>query len=207
MPYSNDALIDHLVQTGLLSNKQVEAAMRAVDRKLFVPEEFHDRAYADAPLPIGRNQTISAPHMVAVMTQALKPESGNKVLEVGAGSGYQAAILSALVGEKGRVYTTERIPELAATAKSNLKGYTNVKVLLGDGSKGLHEYAPFDRIVVSCAARRIPKQLEEQLAEKGRMVIPVGNPLSAELMLVERNKELKETNLNFPCSFVPLIED
>jgi len=208
MPNSNEALIDYLVRIGVLSDKRVEEVMRVVDRANFVPDELKSSAYVDSPLPIGKGQTISAPHMVAVMTQYLKPEKGNKVLEVGAGSGYQAAILSVLVGDDGRVYAVERIPELGAMARKNLRSYPNVKVFIGDGSKGLPEYAPFDRILVSCAASRVPEPLKDQLLEGGRMVIPVGHPLSADLILVEKKSgRIIETNLNFPCSFVPLVED
>jgi protein-L-isoaspartate(D-aspartate) O-methyltransferase len=132
----NERLIDSLVEQGRLSNKRVIQAMKKTDRINFMPLALNSSTYRDTPHPIGSGQTISAPHMVAIMTEALNPKLGDIILEVGAGSGYQAAILSELVGTKGHVYTVERIEEIANFAKDNLKNYKNVEVIIGDGTKG-----------------------------------------------------------------------
>jgi protein-L-isoaspartate(D-aspartate) O-methyltransferase len=197
---SNDELVDYLVRWGILKDSGVENAMRSVDRAGFVPESV---AYSDSPQGIGHGQTISAPHMVAIMTQHMKLEKKHKVLEVGAGSGYQAAILGVMVKE---VYTVERIPELAKQAEQKLGGYKNVYVVCTDGSKGLPEKAPFDRILVTCAARRIPEKLREQLTEGGFMVLPVGSAnfcSGQKLLKVTRDAE---EDLHCDCVFVPLVE-
>lgn len=201
---SNDELVDCLVHSGVLEDKAVEEAMRRVDRKDFVPQELSNSAYCDNPLSIGCEQTISAPHMVVIMTQHLQVAKGNKVLEVGAGSGYQAAILSVLVGGKGRIFAVERIPELAGLAEKSLSGYANITTVCGNGALGCAGEAPFDRIIVSCSAKKVPKPLKEQLAEGGRMVVPVGSWFSSKLLLVEG--DLSESDLNCDCSFVPLVD-
>ncbi|RLF42709.1 MAG: protein-L-isoaspartate O-methyltransferase [Thermoplasmata archaeon] len=195
------------MRSNVLRDKDVIRAMLQVDRKEFTPQGSEQHAYADYPLPIGHGQTISAPHMVAIMTQHLKVLPGNKVLEVGAGSGYQAAILSRLVGEKGRVITIERIPELARMARKRLSVYENVKVVVGNGALGFEEEAPFDRILVTCAAQKVPEALKKQLNEGGRMVIPVGSCFSARLLLlIKKQGRLLKEDLHCPCSFVPLVE-
>jgi protein-L-isoaspartate(D-aspartate) O-methyltransferase len=204
---SNSDLIGYLKNDGILTDPDVEAAMRKVDRSRFVPPKFSSRAYSDEPLPIPGGQTISAPHMVALMTQFLQPGPGQKILEVGAGSGYQAAVLAEMVGARGSVVTIERVPELVEFARKNLKGYPNVRVIEGDGSLGWPEAAPFDRILVAAGAARIPPRLFEQLAEGGRMVVPVGPQFAQELFLVEKKAgKMVQTDLFCPCVFVPLVE-
>lgn len=186
-------------------NESVLNAMSRVPRELFVPEQLRDRAYEDTPLPIGLGQTISAPHMVAIMSDLLDVRPGMKILEVGGGSGYHAAVLAALTGPQGRVYSVERMPDLAAAARRNLQaaGIENVTVVEGDGSLGLPEHAPYDRISVAASAPKIPEPLKEQLQVGGKMVLPVGGG-SQELILVTRkNGLLAEEKMG--VIFVPLI--
>jgi len=161
---------------GLVFSERVEKALLKVPRHLFVPESARSQAYRDTPLPIGDGQTISAPHMVAVMAEALELREGHKVLEIGAGSGYNAAVMAELVGPTGKVITLERHPSLADKAAQVLleAGYTNVQVVVGDGSLGYPEEAPYDRISVTCGAPRVPNPLVEQLRDGGIMLIPVG---------------------------------
>ncbi len=183
---------------------RVMEAMGTVPRHEFVPESELRRAYANRPLPIGYGQTISQPYIVALMTDLLSPGSDDAVLEIGTGSGYQAAVLSRLVGE---VYTIEIIPELASSARKRLArlGYQNVAARTGDGYYGWEEHAPFDGIVVTAAAGQIPPPLIEQLKPGGRMVIPVGSPfLTQELVLVEKDAAgAVTTRALLPVAFVP----
>jgi protein-L-isoaspartate(D-aspartate) O-methyltransferase len=187
-----------------VKDEAVLAAMRAVPRHLFVPDEYLDQAYEDHPLPIGFGQTISQPYIVALMTETLQLEPGEKVLEVGTGSGYQAAILAELGVE---VYTIEIIPELASSAAERLKslGYNQVQVKQADGYFGWEEHAPFEAIIVTAAPDHMPQPLAEQLAEGGRLVVPIG-PIGAvqTLWLFEKLEgELNATNLG-SVRFVPL---
>lgn len=178
-------------------------AMQEVPRHLFVPEEEQSYAYEDCPLPIGFGQTISQPYMVAIMTALLELKGNEKVLEVGTGSGYQAAILSRIVRE---VHTIERHQILAQKAEARLHalGYTNVKVYTGDGSLGLPQEAPFQGIIVTAAAPKVPPALLEQLAMNAYLVIPVGGPAGQELMRWKRTLQGFEQEDLFPVAFVPL---
>ncbi len=159
-----------------VSDERVLRAMEAVPRHLFVPPELRDRAYGDYPLPIGYGQTISQPYIVAWMTELLELQEGDKVLEIGTGSGYQAAVLAEIPGVE--VYTIEIVPELAEQARKRLEslGYTNVHCRQGDGYYGWPEYAPYDAIILTAAPEVIPGPLIEQLAVGGRMVLPIGRP-------------------------------
>ncbi|HEC57458.1 MAG TPA: protein-L-isoaspartate(D-aspartate) O-methyltransferase [Candidatus Syntrophoarchaeum butanivorans] len=185
---------------------EVVEAMEKVPRHLFVPEDRVHEAYDDHPLPIGDGQTISAPHMVAMMCDLLDIEPGNKILEVGGGSGYHAAVMAELVGKDGEIYTIERFERLAEFARENLKraGYENVKIFVGDGSLGLPEFAPYDRINVTCAAPSIPPPLLDQLRVGGRMVIPIGRYMQ-ELYLVEKREDGIHREIKGDVVFVPLI--
>jgi len=186
-------------------SKEVLEAMNRVKRHLFVPPELRDQAYGDYPLPIGGGQTISAPHMVAMMCDYLKLERGDKVLEIGAGSGYHAAVIAELIGAEGRVYTVERLALLVDFSMRNLReaGYKNVVVVSGDGTLGLPEYAPFNKICVTCAAPAVPPPLLEQLETGGRMVIPIGRYIQ-ELYLVEKKNGIEKQS-KCEVVFVPLI--
>lgn len=201
-------LVDSLRRRGYVSTPEVEAAMRRVPREEFVPEHLRDDAYIDSPLPIGEGQTISAPHMVAIMVEQLELRPGMKVLEIGAGSGYHAAVCAEVIGPEGHVYTIERIASLASFAEDNLKrtGYArNVTVMFGDGTRGLPEHAPFDRIFVAAAAPDVPKPLIDQLADGGLMLVPVGGRYYQDLVRVRKRKgKLEKENLG-GCVFVPLI--
>jgi len=188
-----------------ISDQRALEAMREVPRERFVPPYLIGSAYEDRPLPIGYGQTISQPYIVALMTQLLLPlPQGARVLEVGTGSGYQAAVLSKLAGE---VYTVEIIPPLAQSAETRLKemNYRTVHVKAGDGYYGWKEHAPFDGIVVTAAATHVPPPLIEQLREGGRMAIPVGSVFFAQyLMLIEKKNGKVTTRSVIPVRFVPL---
>jgi len=187
-----------------VSDERVLAAMTRVAREQFVPEELRDRAYDDAALPIGDGQTISQPYMVAKICEALSLRGHERVLDVGGGSGYQAAVLAELAAE---VDTVERIPALAALARANLvaAGYERVRVHVGDGSRGLPERAPFDAIAVAAAAPSMPQALYEQLQPRGRLVVPVGRFGVQHLELVVRSPEGPAVVKSLPCRFVPLL--
>lgn len=202
-------LVDKLVREGILKSEAVIEAFLKVPREEFVPRHLRRLAYADTPLPIGYGQTISAPHMVAIMTEALAPRRGHKVLEVGTGSGYQAAILAEIVGDEGHVWTIERIPALAKFARENLRRASYAKrvtVIIGDGSKGYPGAMPYDRIIVTAAAPDVPEPLIEQLAPGGRLVIPVGDSFVQRLLVVEKHPDGSvEKRWGTYCVFVPLI--
>lgn len=179
-------------------------AMETVPRHEFVSRESQHEAYADHPLPIGEGQTISQPYIVAVMLEAARIQPQDRVLEIGAGSGYMAALLGQVASE---VYSVERHVPLAESAQQTLwrLGYRNVMVLVGDGSRGLAEYAPFDAIVVSAAAPEVPTALSAQLAEAGRMIIPVGPPSAQRLLLIRKRGGGLMITGQEECRFVPLI--
>ena len=188
-----------------IKDKDVLEAMRHVPRHSFVPDAYRSRAYADTPLPIGEGQTISQPYIVAYMTDLLELEKGDKVLEIGTGSGYQAAVLTEITPH---VFTIEIIEELAATAEERLDalGYTVVKTKTGDGYYGWEKYAPFDGIIVTAAAGHIPPPLVKQLKKGGRMVIPVGGVFETQyLILAHKDEEGKvRTDRLLPVRFVPM---
>jgi protein-L-isoaspartate(D-aspartate) O-methyltransferase len=186
-----------------ITNAGVVRAMGKVPRHEFVPSEYRALAYEDHPLPIGHAQTISQPFIVAVMTEKLEPRPSDKVLEVGTGSGYQAAVLACLVSN---VYTIEIVEPLARRAEADLKrlGYTNVIVRSGDGYQGWPEAAPFDAIIVTCAPDHVPKPLVDQLKEGGRMIIPVGRRDSQELYIFRKKGNRVEKTAVLPVRFVPM---
>ena len=180
-------------------------AMRSVPRHEFVPESFRQDAYEDHPLPIGEGQTISQPYIVAAMLEHLALQSTDRVLEIGTGSGYVTALLSSLCAE---VYSVERHAQLAALAESALQRleYRNVKIIVGDGSQGWAEHAPFDAILVSAATREMPPALFAQLREGGRMMVPIGPAFSQELQLIRKVGEQPQIEVLEGCRFVPLVE-
>jgi len=185
-------------------DEKVLGAMERVPRELFVPERERRRAYEDAALPIGAGQTISQPYMVARICEALDVRPGHQVLDVGTGSGYQAAVLAELGAE---VITIERIPELAEQAGANLAaaGYEQVEVRVGDGTLGVPDRAPFDGIAVAAAAPGLPETLYEQLRPGGRLVVPVGGPRAQRLEVIVRSPEGPAVVHSVPCRFVPLV--
>jgi protein-L-isoaspartate(D-aspartate) O-methyltransferase len=185
-------------------DEAVLQAMERVPRELFVPEEERHRAHEDAALPIGHGQTISQPYMVARISEALAVRPAERILDVGTGSGYQAAVLSELGAE---VITIERIPELAELARENLAaaGYERVEVLVGDGTLGLPDRAPFDAIAVAAAAPDFPQTLYEQLRPRGRLVVPVGGWRGQRLEVIIRSPEGPAVVHSVPCRFVPLV--
>lgn len=192
-----------LVSRGI-HDERVIKAMSEVPRHLFMPELYRHAAYEDCPLPIGEGQTISQPYMVAIMTQCLELKGKERVLEIGTGSGYQAAILSRLASH---VYTIERHAVLAARAKIILKqmGYDNISVITGDGSLGLPEKAPFHGIIVTAYAPHVPVSLIDQLEIGGRLVIPIGNPYNQILhQMVKLEEGVRDSDI-LECAFVPLI--
>jgi len=204
-----------LISQGVLKTPNVIQALRTVPREEFVLEEFRNEAYVDTPLPIGYNQTISAIHMVAMMCEALNLEPGNKVLEIGSGSGYHAAVVAEIIApmdseKTGHVYTLEIIPEVAEYAKKNLrktKYDDRATVICADGSKGYPEKAPYDKILVTASAPKVPPPLIDQLKVGGLLVIPVGNIyVYQQLLLVKKEKE-NETKTTHLCdvAFVPLM--
>jgi len=200
-------MVDGLRERGLQFSRRVEEALLRVPRHLFLPKEVRSQAYRDTPLPIGDGQTVSAPHMVAIMAEALDLREGQKVLEIGAGSGYNAAVMAELIGPEGRVITLERHPGLAEKAAQALleAGYPNVKVVVGDGSLGYPEEAPYDRISVTCGAPRVPSPLADQLRDGGIMVIPVGGLDHQSLLRVRKQGGRTFTEDLGSVVFVPLI--
>jgi protein-L-isoaspartate(D-aspartate) O-methyltransferase len=187
-----------------VEDDRVLAAMERVPRELFVPEKLRNRAYEDVALPIGDGQTISQPYMVAKICEALALKGNERVLDVGSGSGYQAAVLAELAAE---VDTIERIPELAELARANLvaAGYERVRVHIGDGTRGLPEQAPFDAIAVGAAAPRLPQTLYDQLEPRGRLVVPIGRFGMQRLEVIVRSPEGPAVLKSVPCRFVPLV--
>ena len=204
-----EARRERMVQAQLaergIHDRRVLDAMRDVPRHEFVPQRLRDQAYEDHPLPIGAGQTISQPYIVAVMLQHLALQQADRILEIGAGSGYVTALLSRLCAE---VYSVERHPELAATAEETLArlGYSNVKFRVGDGGQGWPEYAPFDAIIVSAATSDVPRALFAQLQEGGRMIVPVGPATSQELQLIRKVDGQPQVRTLEGCRFVPLVE-
>ncbi|MCK9641529.1 MAG: protein-L-isoaspartate(D-aspartate) O-methyltransferase [Prolixibacteraceae bacterium] len=199
-------MVEQQIKERGIHNPRVLGALMDVQRHKFVPDEYRNFSYDDRPLPIGHNQTISQPYIVAYMTEILNPDPTKKVLEIGTGSGYQAAILSLLYKE---VYTIEIIGALGEQAKKVFaeEGYTNIKVKIGDGYQGWKEYAPFDAIIVTCAPTNIPKSLVQQLAEGGKMIIPVGKPYNQVLYLLEKKGGKIRKTATLSVQFVPMVRE
>jgi protein-L-isoaspartate(D-aspartate) O-methyltransferase len=197
-------MVDEQLRKRGIADQRVLDAMERVRRELFVDEDLRKRAYLDMPLSIGFGQTISQPYMVALICQTADVRPGDKVLDIGTGSGYQAAVLAEL---GARVHTIERIPELAARARERLAdaSYERVVVHVGDGSLGLPDEAPFDAIVVAAAAPDLPMTLYEQLVPGGRLVAPVGGPEGQRLEVAIRSPEGPAVMHSVPCRFVPLV--
>jgi protein-L-isoaspartate(D-aspartate) O-methyltransferase len=197
-------MVDEQLRGRDITNERVLRAMEEVPRELFVPSDLRKRAYDDAALPIGLGQTISQPYMVARIVEELGLDGDERVLDVGTGSGYQAAVLAQLAAE---VHSIERIPELAEQARRNFEaaGVDNVEVHEGDGSRGLPEHAPYDAIAVAAAAPGFPQALYDQLTPGGRLVVPVGGRRGQRLEVVVRSPEGPAVLRSVPCRFVPLV--
>jgi len=197
-------MVDRQLRRRDIDDERVLAAMERVPRELFLPEELRGRAYDDAAVPIGGGQTMSQPYIVAKMSELLSLDGDESVLDVGTGSGYHAAVLAELADQ---VVTIERVPELAERARANLAaaGYENVEVVLGDGTRGLPDRAPFDAIAVAAAAPVLPDALYEQLKVGGRIVVPVGGRQNQRLELIVRSPEGPAVIRSVPCRFVPLL--
>ena len=197
-------MVEHQLRARGIKDERVLQAMQTIPRHLFVGEHLQDRAYDDSAIPIGEGQTMSQPYMVAIMTELLELKGDEKVLEIGTGSGYQAAVLSLLAAE---VFTVERISTLAMAAERRFRelGYKNIHVVIGDGTLGLPEEAPFDGIIVTAAAPKVPETYIRQLKTGGRLVIPVGERHSQVLYQVKTTPSGTVTSISTPCVFVPLI--
>lgn len=196
-------MVEKQIMARGIEDERVINALMKVPRHEFIPAKYGHYSYQDSPLPIGYDQTISQPYIVALMTEAMNLSSADRVLEIGTGSGYQAAILAEIVAE---VYTVEIVEPLGEAARSRLEslGYENIHVKIGDGYEGWEEHAPFDRIIVTCAPTEIPQPLVDQLKEGGIMVIPVGNAGFQYLYRVKKYMGEAETEKVIPVSFVPL---
>ncbi|MFP4444757.1 MAG: protein-L-isoaspartate(D-aspartate) O-methyltransferase [Desulfosudaceae bacterium] len=212
-PTGEDAFVqekEEMIQSQLMNrgitDPAVLRAFRAVDRHRYVPEKWRHLAYADRPLPIGHDQTISQPYIVAFMTQAMDLAKTDRVLEIGTGSGFQAAILAEIVDQ---VYTIEIIPELGQRAQQTLSrdGYDNIAVRIGDGYQGWPEKAPFDAILVTCSPTDIPDPLKEQLTEGGTMIIPVGRAWHQQLILLQKEQGRLVEKKSLPVRFVPMVDE
>ena len=204
VPPERTRMVERQLRGRDIVDERVLEAMERVPRELFVPEELRDRAFDDAALPIGAGQTISQPYMVARIAEELGLDGDERVLDVGTGSGYQAAVLAELADE---VHTIERIAELTEQARANLAaaGYDNVVAHVGDGSRGLPEHAPYDAIAVAAAAPTFPQALYDQLRTGGRLVVPVGGRRGQRLEVVVRSPEGPAVIRSVPCRFVPLV--
>lgn len=203
----NARLVRDLISEGLLKSPSVIEAFKEVPRHLFVPKELQSEAYVDTPLPIGQGQTISAPHMVAIMTELLDVRPDSRILEVGTGSGYQAALLAHLA-PCGRIITIERIQQLVERVRILLAkmGYANIDVISGDGTLGHPKESPYDRIIVTAAAPKVPKELVKQLRSGGRMLVPVGARWSQTLVGIEKDDKGNVTEEDHRgVVFVPLL--
>ena len=199
-------MVERQLMTRGINDQRVLAAMAKVPREEFVTQEARSASYEDGPLPIGYGQTISQPYIVAFMTEQLRPKPSDRVLEIGTGSGYQAAILAELVSD---VYSIEIVEPLAKNAEATLHqfGYKNVHLKIGDGYKGWPDAAPFDAIIVTCAPDKVPQPLIDQLKDGGRMVIPVGDIFAQQLYLLEKKNGQLKQSATLPVRFVPMSSE
>lgn len=203
-----EELIDKLIQQRYLKTPLIIEAFRKIKREDFVPEDLKDEADINAPLPIGHGQTISQPLTVAFMLELLRPKPGDKILDIGSGSAWQTALLAYCVGDKGRVFAIERIPELVDFGKKNISKYNFmekgiVEFFEGDGSRGLKEKAPFDKIIIAASAEKIPEELKKQLKIGGRLVLPIKDSI---WLFVKKSDSKFEEHEHYGFAFVPLIE-
>jgi protein-L-isoaspartate(D-aspartate) O-methyltransferase len=203
----NETLVNHLIEAGTLKTPIIIEAFRNIPRHLFVRKDFLRHAYDDIPLPTFQGQTISQPYTIAIMTEALEPKKGEKILEIGSGSCYQAALLAHCVGSKGKIITVELEPELAEFSRSNIKKVKlkNVKIVCGDGKKGYPEESPYDKCMITAACKEVPKAVIEQVKIGGRIVAPVNGFLGQKMLVIDKisDTKFKEKDLG-SFIFVPL---
>ncbi len=201
-----DVLIEMMKNTGFLTDAKVESAIRQIPRHNFIPESLKHRAYENAPISLMKKQTISQPSVVSRMTEWLDLKEGQKVLEIGSGSGWQSAILAKIV-DSGKIFTVERHAKLASFAKKNLEklGIKNVKIIHGDGSLGIPEESPFDRIIITAACKKVPDALLDQLALDGLLIAPVGEDIQSLILLRKTPKGIVEIKNQKGYVFVPLL--
>lgn len=205
-----EELIKELIDQGYLKSPSIIEAFYKIRRRDFLPPDLKEDEAVNAPLPIGQGQTISQPLTVAFMLELLQPKEGDKILDVGSGSGWQTAMLAQIVGFQGKVFGIERISELKEFGEKNAQKYNldNIEFICGDGSQGLPPKAPFDKIIVAAATQEIPQALLDQLKIGGRLVIPIGGRWLQDIILVEKEGEDKYKETRYPgFAFVPLIED
>lgn len=200
LEHAKEALFRHLKT--VIADKRVLKAFMAVPREEFVPKNYRDSSYADIPLPLGKGQTISQPTTVLLMTEFLQVKHGQKILEIGTGSGYQAAILSYLVGQRGKVVTTEIVDSLYRSGKKHLQSYTNVQVVHVDGSQGYVQKAPYDRIIITAASPKVPTHLLPQLQQDGILLAPVGDFNNQRMLKINKQGIVEDLG---GFLFVPLI--
>ena len=202
-----EQLTENLIESGYLKTPEIISAFYEIDRADFISEKLKAEAYINAPLPIGYGQTISQPLTVAFMLELLRPAKGDKILDIGSGSGWQSSLLAHIAGEKGKVFAIERIPELSELGKNNAKkyGFKNLEFIIGDGSAGYEKEAPYDRIVAAASSsEKVPSALKKQLKAGGRLVVPVQNSI----WLIIKRKEGEYAEKEFPgFVFVPLIAE
>lgn len=206
---NREEMVKDLKRRGYLKSPEIIGAFRVVPREKFIPPKSKKEAYADRPLPIGQGQTISAPSMIAIMLEVLDVKKGQKVLEIGTGSGYNAALLAEIVGENGEIHTIERLKTVGEVGRKNLEetGYDNVKVIIGDGTRGYKEKAPWNRILVTACAPDVPEPLIKQLEIGGKIAAPVGSHYMYQtLLVVEKiHEDETKTEKHGSCAFVPLV--
>ena len=203
----NEILVNHLIEMGALKTPKIIEAFRKIPRHLFVRRDYLKYAYEDIPLPTFQGQTISQPYTIAIMTEALGPKIGEKILEIGSGSGYQAALLAYCVGQEGKVVTVELEPELVEFSKKNIKKVKlkNVKIICGDGKNGYPEDSPYDKCIITAACKEVPKAVREQTKINGRIVAPVNGFLGQRMMVIDKisNTQFRKRDLG-SFIFVPL---
>ncbi|MCK5234294.1 MAG: protein-L-isoaspartate O-methyltransferase [Candidatus Aenigmarchaeota archaeon] len=198
-------LISGLIKQGYLKSDNIISTFFKIQRWEFLPEELKKFSTSDEPIPLGYGQTMSAPHMVAIMLELLDIKEGENILEVGTGSGWNTALMAELTGPGGSITTIEYVKELHEQAKKNLDEFFNVECIHGDGKKGYKQQAPYDKIIVTCAAKEIPKDLENQLADGGIVLIPVGSVIMQELIKGTKKGKWIEKENGGLCKFVPMV--
>lgn len=204
---NKEQLIEYWTKNNIVKNKKIIQVFRKIKRENFVLPEYKESAYDDIALPLTKGSTISQPTTIMIMLEALDLKPGNKVLEIGTGSGYTAALISEIINQKGKVYTLDIIPELIELAENNLKDFKNIRIFLKDGSEGLKEFAPYDRILVNAACKEIHKELVNQLKTNGILVLPLGPEYHQQLIKLTKEKNRLKEEILGDFVFVPMQKD